>query len=791
TTMVEAATGSEEAKRGFAAVGVEFKRQDGTLRSTDTVLLDLADRFKAIPDGAEKTTLAMQLFGKAGADLIPFLNAGKEGILELTGEMEALGAQISGETAAQAAQFNDTLDKVHIATQSIGNEVMASLLPALNDLAGGMAQSAKQGGTLRAVLEGVALTLKTLALGAATVGKAFIALGEAIGAGLAAAVQAIKGNTEGAKAIIADLKQNLIKRLDDLASFRDSLFDPQPIEIKASKIEADPELFQRLTKPKTVVDTTGAQTGLMKAQLEAEFTLFKDSLTRQQTLLDQSLEDRLISVRDYYAQKTLLEQREVDAEIGRKQQELARSQQIAQTGKSENDRLRAKAEVAKAEAQLISLNHKRADIEQANARKVAQAERELADALAGVREELVQLTGSATDGDRRSAIERSYRDLKASLAAQNDTQGVSLVDRLIDVKAAQANLSALEGMFRQVTERLRYTQDSIHLQQQAGLLSESQARREILALQQQSAQEMARLLPAMEQAAQAIGPEAVQRVQAWRNEWASTRLVVDEMAPLWNRLEESFSSALSSMLTGAQTWRTALSNLFKQVSDAFLEQIVVQPFREWLSMQARMLALKLGFIQQEQVAGAAASAANVAQKTAETTASVSMDAAKAGAGAAASQASIPIVGPGLAVAAMGAMVVAVMALLGNMKKFAMGGVVTGPGTSTSDSIPARLSAGEYVVRAAAVRRVGVAFLDALNGLAVGPRFKGGALAFAAGGLVPEVKVASVPAPVNPAVRIINAIDPGMTHEHLQTPAGERVIVNIIGRNARAIRAALG
>lgn len=40
------------------------------------------------------------------------------------------------------------------------------------------------------------------------------------------------------------------------------------------------------------------------------------------------------------------------------------------------------------------------------------------------------------------------------------------------------------------------------------------------------------------------------------------------------------------------------------------------------------------------------------------------------------------------------------------------------------------------------------------------------------------------------VRIINVIDPGVTHDHLQTPAGERVILNIIGRNARAVRAAL-
>lgn len=790
TAMFEAATGSDESAQLFAALGVEFKNQDGTLRATDQVLLDLADRFKAMPDGAEKSALAVQIFGKAGAEMIPFLNQGRDGVEALAGEMATLGVQMGADTAAQAEVFNDSLDKLHMATQSIGNQIIASLLPALNDMAGGMVESAKQGGTLRVILDGVVLVLKTLALGAATVGKAFVALGEAIGAGVAAAVEALKGNTDGAKAIIADLKGNLVKRLDELAEFRDSLFDPKPVEVKAPKIQADPALLQRMTKPQPVQDTSGAQTALMKARLDAEFALLKDGLARQQTALDAALEDRLVSVRDYYAQKTAVEQREVEAEIARVQQELARGQQMVTGGRSENDRLKARADVAKAEAELIVLNNRRADIEQANARKAAQAERELADALAAAREELAQITGTATDADRQAAIERSYRDLRARLAAESDADGVSLVDRLINVKAAQANLAALEDQWRQVTERLHNAQEAIGIQQQAGLLTEAQARQQIVALQQQSASEMERLLPTMQQAAQAIGPDAVIRVQAWRNELERTRLVVDEMAPLWNRIGESFGGALNGMITGAQTWRSAMASLFQQVSDAFLQQIVIQPFQQWMAMQARMLAMKLGFIQQEQTAEAAASAASLAQKSTQTTAEVSMEAAKAGAGAAASQASIPIVGPGLAIAAMGAMVAAVMALLGGIKKFAGGGLVSGPGSATSDSIPARLSAGEYVVRAAAVRRVGVAFLDSLNGLSVGPRFKGGELAFAAGGLVPEVKVPPAQPQVNQAVRIVNAIDPGVTHDHLQSPAGERVIVNIIGRNARAIRAAL-
>lgn len=53
-------------------------------------------------------------------------------------------------------------------------------------------------------------------------------------------------------------------------------------------------------------------------------------------------------------------------------------------------------------------------------------------------------------------------------------------------------------------------------------------------------------------------------------------------------------------------------------------------------------------------------------------------------------------------------------VFGVSKKKATGGLITGPGTGTSDSIPAMLSSGEYVINAAAVQRLGTAYLDTLN-----------------------------------------------------------------------------
>ena len=67
-------------------------------------------------------------------------------------------------------------------------------------------------------------------------------------------------------------------------------------------------------------------------------------------------------------------------------------------------------------------------------------------------------------------------------------------------------------------------------------------------------------------------------------------------------------------------------------------------------------------------------------------------------------------------------------------RYAEGGMVSGPGTATSDSITARLSTGEFVMRAAAVQRWGPSFMAALNGMG-GRMPSRGIPSFASGGMV--------------------------------------------------------
>lgn len=134
----DAAMGVGTAVNGFDALGISVKNADGSLKGTDKLLGEIATQFAKYEDGANKTALAVNLFGRAGAELIPLLNEGAGGIEKLQERAKELGLQISGETAAQADAFNDLLDDLGHLAKGVGNDIAATLLPSLVGFTQGM-----------------------------------------------------------------------------------------------------------------------------------------------------------------------------------------------------------------------------------------------------------------------------------------------------------------------------------------------------------------------------------------------------------------------------------------------------------------------------------------------------------------------------------------------------------------------------------------------------------------------------------------------------------------------------
>jgi hypothetical protein len=126
--------GSPTAKT-FSKLGVATRDLGGNIIPTDQILMKLSDSFQQMPDGAAKTAAAMEIFGKQGAKLIPFLNQGSSAIGKLREEAVALGVVLSEDDIAAAEGFNDAIDDLMNTLKGLGNFVGAKLFPLITGLA--------------------------------------------------------------------------------------------------------------------------------------------------------------------------------------------------------------------------------------------------------------------------------------------------------------------------------------------------------------------------------------------------------------------------------------------------------------------------------------------------------------------------------------------------------------------------------------------------------------------------------------------------------------------------------
>jgi len=118
-----------------------------------------------------------------------------------------------------------------------------------------------------------------------------------------------------------------------------------------------------------------------------------------------------------------------------------------------------------------------------------------------------------------------------------------------------------------------------------------------------------------------------------------------------------------------------------------------------------------------------------------------------------------------------------------IRALAAGGPVSGPGGPTSDSIPAYLSNGEYVVRAAAVAAVGVDTLDAINGMRRGIRSFGPAR-FADGGPVDGAARGGM------SFQGTIGLEDGLVGKHIDSKGSDDALVRWATRNRKTLSSLL-
>src|SRR5690606_24100335 len=221
----DAAQGIGEAQKGFNALGISVKDAEGNLKSSDQLLQEVAGKFAQFEDGANKTALAVNLFGKSGADLIPLLNAGAEGIQDMKDEAEELGLTFDQKTGKAAEAFNDNLTRLDAVKKGLFNRIATQLLPSLVSLTDRFFDTAKSGDRLDKIARSAATGVKLLGYVAAIVAGIFRTVGEALGGVAAAVVNLVTGNFAEAweitKAFSSDVVGNIKQTVGDVAAIWD------------------------------------------------------------------------------------------------------------------------------------------------------------------------------------------------------------------------------------------------------------------------------------------------------------------------------------------------------------------------------------------------------------------------------------------------------------------------------------------------------------------------------------------------------------------------------------------
>jgi hypothetical protein len=385
--------------------------------SVDAALTKIAEGFSKLEDGPRKTALAMDIFSKSGAKLIPTLNEGAEGIAKLKKEAHDLGLVISDSAVQAAARLNDDLDRLSKTAAAVGMQITEGLLPALQTIATTLTDSMKAGDGFAFVGKKLGDALINLTALAIATGAAFEGLG-LIGAAMWEAIShPLTPFAPVFEKLDADMAK-LEKRTNDrLRKMRDNLIDSQNAAIEIARASAA-GIDALIGKPKGTVDTGNKTDNDIKAlekYIEAaqKVGVAERELTQVQALavLVQKEKIQVTSA----AEKALYQQAEAAAKLAdlRKRQFAEEKADVA-AGEKRNQELLAYIERIKGMRTSM--------IEAAD--PVAAIVRQMA--------ELDEVIANTTDPAQIQALERFGAVLEKALGRATGA-GVSFVDTFTTV----------------------------------------------------------------------------------------------------------------------------------------------------------------------------------------------------------------------------------------------------------------------------------------------------------------------------------------------------------------------
>lgn len=722
----------------------------------DARLKKIVERLAQLEPGYKRTGAAVAFFGKQGADLLPLIDdLGEKGLPALAEAAKKAGLFIDENLAKAAQDANDAFKNLQSQAEGMATLFAAGLAPALTETANALTEAVSQDGTngFKVLGEVAGAVLKTII---ASIIDVALDVTKILGRVVSLAVNAgtlVKDvfTGRGIKASWEEFKANILNDADALDKTLDAKRKSVEAKLNGSSLSSTKPKSQR-DKERSENDDANqkalhdarkladARLALSEAQLSAELAIQKAKnaaeLDDEKNRFEQGLvgiqkffDDRRVIVRAETDKELAIIQKQIDAE-----QERLRFEQTRPLAKSETEGDR-QAKILDVQKNITKLQAD-ADV------KHIQSQQQIAglnnDQLTAVRQasqeelaasaQILEAEGKQFDAERVQ--------LQAQIAGMQRLKGES--DAAFQARKQALNDAGIQKIdFSQIVNDGRIALNSLDQARQeiankitAGTLDEFNGEEQIRQLEQDR-------LPLLRQIAEqmkaiAVTPEQVQQAA----DFAAT---VNQLA--------------SASANAAFSW----ANFRKQVEPALasdLANFFTQGIEGANSFGDAMRGLALSVVKSIQQIIAQMLAQLAVQKLLQS------------------------IGGFFGFSG------------GGLVKAASGGLITGPGSGTSDSIPARLSNYEFVVRSAVVKQPGVLeMLTALNGGAVSVRHMTGR--YADGGLV-QAGQSQGSSGTNAGLTATLDLNEGLVLKRLEAhPDFRRVIVRTLENNRKAANNALG
>lgn len=366
----EESKGAGQALRALGLNVESFKRL-----SADQQLVSVAKAMEGFSDGIERGQAAMLLFGKSGAELLPFLK-------ELA-ETEMLVSKETTESARRAKEFEDNLVKLRSAGVDFTRQLADELLPVLVEVSRELTTINDKGSESNLFAEGVRIAFEAITVLGANVSFTLKGMGREIGAiaaqlvaigtlnfkGFNAISEAVKADGERARAELDAFERRILSarerslvgpttgdftRLDRASKPR--LRIPRDDDKDKNKIPETQRLIatirERVAAEELEADTDAKLTAGQKLALDVMVKLRDGKLeatTAERRLLAAELERLLLQEKANTAAEKERKESEEDARA---------REQLLESLYKQTQGLRQQAEAAELEADSIGLTTK-------------------------------------------------------------------------------------------------------------------------------------------------------------------------------------------------------------------------------------------------------------------------------------------------------------------------------------------------------------------------------------------------------------------------------------------------